>query len=165
MGRHNRLSNNFVNQRWYLLAASMLISYLQNSQVGRLRNRTCFNTSLNSPWLSTNKIKQNPERKDFGPFVWLYLSPKRDQEFQTPLYHRGCNPHGGSEREREAGILPTVHLLDDFSKFIEARGHIHSCLLQSLILGYCGFRSLVGASSSMAKLDLEGKGERLYWAC
>lgn len=72
---------------------------------------------------------------------------------------------GELEREREAGDLPIVHLLDDFSKFIKARGHKHSCLLQSLVLGYCSFGSLVGASSGMAELYLEGKGERLYWAC
>lgn len=72
---------------------------------------------------------------------------------------------GYLEKEPEAGILPTVHLLDDFSKFIKARGHKHSRLLQSLVLGYCSFRSLVGTRSGMAKLYLEGQGQRLYWAC
>lgn len=68
-------------------------------------------------------------------------------------------------REGEAGILPKVHLLDDFSKLIKASGHEHSCLLQSLVLGYCSFRSLVGTSSGMAKLYLEEKGEQRDWAC
>lgn len=62
-------------------------------------------------------------------------------------------------KEGEAAILPKVHLLDDLSKLIKAPGHKHSCFLQSLVLGYCSFRSLVGTSSSMAKLDLESKGK------
>lgn len=69
------------------------------------------------------------------------------------------------KREETAGTLPEVHLLDDFSKFIKAPGHKDSCLLQSLVLGYCSFRSLVGTSSGMAKLYLEGKGEWPDWAC
>lgn len=60
---------------------------------------------------------------------------------------------------------PAHYLLNDFSKFIEASGHKHSCLLQGLVLGYCGFRSLVGTSSSMAKLDLGSREQQRYWAC
>lgn len=57
----------------------------------------------------------------------------------------------------EANHFLKVHLLNDFSKFIEASGHKHACLLQSLVLGYCCFRSLIGTSSGMAKLDLKAK--------
>lgn len=76
--------------------------------------------------------------------------------------------HGGEaalrtdmEREGEVATVPRVHLLDDFSKLIKAAGHKHSCLLQSLVLGYCSFRGLVGTGSSMAKLYLEEKGEQV----
>ena len=60
------------------------------------------------------------------------------------------------------GPHPAHSLLNDFSKLIEASGHKHSCFLQGLVLGYCSFRSLVGTSSSMAKLDLESKEQQLY---
>lgn len=63
------------------------------------------------------------------------------------------------------GMLHQLRVLDDLSKLIEAPGHKHSSLLQSLVFGYCSFRSLVGTSSSVAELYLEGKGERLYQAC
>lgn len=72
---------------------------------------------------------------------------------------RGCCPQEGQSKGGGGWVLPRVHLLDDLSKLIEAPGHKHSCLLQSLVLGYCSFRCLIGTSSGMAKLHLEGEGE------
>lgn len=69
------------------------------------------------------------------------------------------------DRERVGRSHPVHFLLNDFSKLIEASGYKHSCLLQGLVLGYCSFRSLVGTSSSMAKLDLESREQQLYLAC
>lgn len=97
------------------------------------------------------KLKQNKGQEKDG-FPYSTLAPKRNQEYLDAPVPGGYCPVPGE----------VVHyLLNDFSKFIKASGHKHSCLLQGLVLGYGGFRSLVGTSSSMTKLDLGSREQQL----
>lgn len=48
---------------------------------------------------------------------------------------------------------------DEISQLVEALWHVSAGVPQSLVLGHCSFRSLVGTGSCMTELNLEGGAE------